>query len=93
MMKFVTTCIDEKTHYTMVLSEVSYNQAMVWLQSECAKYGREIYRTEGHGTDDLQIYVGVPKKRINPMTGYDDVWYIRRVIFHYDESRGYLMEE
>lgn len=93
MMKFVTSCIDEKTGYTMVLSEVSYNMAVEWLQKEANKYGKEIYRVESNGADDLQLYVGTPKKHINPMTGYDDVWYIRRAIFHYDESRGYLMQE
>lgn len=93
MMKFVTTCIDEKTHYTMVLSEVSYNVAMDWLQREADKYGKEIFRTENNGTNDMWIYVGKPKKGINPMTGYEDVWYTNQAIFHYDESRGYLMVE
>lgn len=93
MRKFVTTCIDEKTHYTMVLSEASYNQAMEWLQREVDKYGKEIFRTENNGTDDMLIYVGTPKIDTNPMNGYYDVWYTNQVIFHYDESRGYLMQE
>lgn len=100
MRKFVTSCIDEKTGYEMVLSEASYNEAMYWLQRDIEKsiYPREIYRTEDNGTDDngiddMWIFVGIPKKGINPMTGYEDVWYTNTVIFHYDESRGYLMKE
>lgn len=93
MRKFVTTCIDDKTGYTMVLSEASYNVAMDWLQKEAAKYDKEIFRTENNGTDNMWIYVGTPKKDVNPMTGYEDVWYTNQVVFHYDESRGYLMKE
>lgn len=93
MRRFITSCVDEKTHYTMVLSEVSYNQAMGWLQKEAAKYNKEIFRCESCGTYSMLIYVGTPKKGINPMTGYEDVWYTNQVVFHYDESRGYLMEE
>lgn len=95
MRKFVTSCIDEKTEYEMVLSEVSYNMAMDWLQRDLEKsiYPREIYRTESNGTDDMLIYVGIRTIGRNPMTGYEDVWYTNTVIFHYDESRGYLMKE
>lgn len=93
MRRFMTTCIDEKTGYEMVLSEASYNVAMDWLQREAAKYDKEIFRCENCGTDNMWIYVGIPKKGINPMTGYEDVWYTNQVIFHYDESRGYLMKE
>lgn len=93
MRKFVTTCIDEKTGYEMVLSEASYNVAMDWLQRQSDKYFKEIFRTENNGTDDMWIYVGIPKKDINPMTGEVDVWYTNQVVFHYDESRGYLMQE
>jgi len=75
----------------MCLSEASYNQAMYWLQRECEKCGKEIFRTENNGTDDIQIYVGTYVGI--PMTGYDDVWYTNTVIYHYDESRGYLMQE
>lgn len=93
MMKFVTSCIDEKTGYTMVLSDASYNVAMDWLQRQCEKYFKEIFRTENNGTDDVLIYVGEPKKDVNPITGEIDVWYTNQIVFHYDESRGYLMEE
>lgn len=92
MRKFVTTCIDKETGYTMILSEASYNVAMDWLQREVQKYGREIFRTENNGTDDMWIYVGTPKKDVNPMTGETDVWYANKVVYHYDESRGYLMQ-
>lgn len=93
MMKFVTSCIDEKTGYTMVLSEANYNVALDWLQKEAAKYDKEIFRCENCGTDDMWIYVGTPKKDVNPMTGEVDVWYTHQTVFHYDESRGYLMQE
>lgn len=93
MRRFYDSCIDEKTGYEMVLSEASYNRAMDWLQRECDKYGMEIYRTENNGTNDMWIYVGEPKKGINYMTGHIDVWYTNQVIFHYDDSRGYLMQE
>lgn len=93
MIRFMTSHIDNKTGYEMVLSEASYNVAMDWLQREAEKYGKEIFRTENNGTDDIWIYVGTPKKDINPMTGEVDVWYTNQVVFHYDESRGYLMQE
>lgn len=92
MMQFVTTCIDEKTGYTMVLSDASYNVAMDWLQRKCEKYFKEIFRTENNGTDDVTIYVGTPKQDFD-FNGNPTVWYTNQVIFHYDESRGYLMEE
>lgn len=93
MRRFLAGYVDNKTGYSMCLSEASYNQAMDWLQRECEKYFKEIFRTENNGTNDMLIYVGTPKKGINPMTGYEDVWYTNQVIFHYDESRGYLMQE
>lgn len=95
MKVFTAFCMDEKTGYEMVLSEVSYNVAMEWLQRDIEKsiYPREIFRIENNGTDDKLVYVGIPKRNINPMTGYEDVWYTNQVIFHYDESRGYLLRE
>ena len=87
--------IDSKTGRTLVLSDASYNMAMDWLQRDLEKsiYPREIYRTENNGTNDMLIYVGIPTVGINPMTGYEDVWYTNTVVFHYDEERGYLMQE
>ena len=92
MRRFYNSCIDEKTGYEMVLSEASYNVAMDWLQKEADKYGKEIFRTENNGTNDMWVYVGKPKKDVNPMTGEVDVWYTNQVVYHYDESRGYLMQ-
>ena len=85
--------IDSKTGRTLVLSEASYNFAMDWLQRELAKHDREIFRCESCGTDNTQIYTGTPTTGINPMTGREDVWYKDVVMFYYDESRGYLMQE
>ena len=95
MKVFTAFCVDEKTGYEMVLSDVSYNVAMEWLQRDIEKsiYPREIFRIENNGADDKQIYVGIRKYGRNPMTGYEDVWYTHQVIFHYDESRGYLLRE
>lgn len=85
MRKFVTTCIDEKTHYTMVLSEVSFNTAVDWLQREAAKYDREIYRHEKHINGLDYLWVGHFNEAIKD---YDHV-----VLFYYDEDRGYLMQD
>lgn len=93
MMRYVTSCIDEKTGRELVLSDASYNVALDWLQREAEKYGKEIFRTENNGTDDMWIYVGIPKKDVNPMTGEVDVWYTNQVVFHYDEERGVLTQE
>lgn len=87
MRRFVTTCIDEKTRYTMVLSEVSFNMAMDWLQREAEKYGKEIYRHEKHINGLDCLWVG--RFEIDGSLGqYHDT-----VMFYYDESRGYLMQE
>lgn len=94
MMKFVTTCIDEATGHTMVLSEVSYNVAMEWLQSEAQKYGREIFRVESEDSYHTTIYTGEPKIGCdNKWYTNDEKWYTNIVKFFYDEMRGYLMEE
>lgn len=87
MRKFVTTCIDEKTGYTMILSEASYNVAMDWLQREVQKYGREIFRVENEDTNHMTIYTGKPR------IDCDEKWYTNIVKFYYDEVRGYLMQE
>ena len=84
MRKFVTTCIDEKTGYTMVLSEVSFNQAMDWLQREAEKYDKEVYRHEVDLNGLNHFWAG----HFNEQTmDYDHV-----VKFYYDEDRGYLMQ-
>lgn len=92
MRRFVTACVDELTGFYMELSEVSYNMAMDWLQREAKKFDKEIYRVESEG-EDVKIYVGTPVMDINPITGHQDKWFRNTLIFHYDESRGYLMQE
>lgn len=90
-MKFVTTCIDDKTGYTMMLSEVTYNQAVEWLKDEALKYGRDIFRAEQDGN---MIKLSVGKSHIdNDETGNPTHWYTNIVTFYYDESRGYLLQE
>lgn len=92
MMEYVTQCIDPKTGHTLVLSEASYNVAMNWLQRKAEKYFKEIYRCENCGTNNMQIYVGTPKKGLDA-NGRPDVWYTNTVMFYYDEERGLLLEE
>ena len=85
--------IDSKTGRTLVLSDASYNMAMEWLQNEQGAHNRDIFRCENCGTDNMQIYTGECTDGINPRTGEWDVWYKNIVMFYYDESRGYLMQE
>lgn len=92
MMEYVTQCIDSKTGHTLVLSDASYNKAMDWLQRKAEKYFKEIYRCESCGTNNMQIYVGEPVKRLDD-NGMPDVYYRNTVMFYYDEDRGLLMEE
>ena len=87
MIKFVTTCIDDVTGYTMVLSEVSYNIACDWLQREVQKYGREIFRIEHEDSYHTTFYTGKPR------IDCSEKWDTNIVKFYYDEIRGYLMEE
>ena len=92
MMQYVTQCIDNKTGLTLVLSDVSYNQAMDWLQRELAKTDREIFRCENCGTNNVQIYTGEPHAGLD-VNGRPDMWYRNQVMFYYDEERGLLMQE
>lgn len=85
--------VDSKTGRQLVLSDASYNMAMDWLQRDQDKYMREIFRCENCGTNNMEIYTGIPTKDINPHTGYEDVWYKNIIKFYYDEERGYLMKE
>ena len=84
MRVFQTECKDDKTRYSMVLSECSYNMAMDWLSRELKKYGSEITRTEKHTNGLMYIWTG---KYFNP-TDYE----FGRMFF-YDEERGYLLGE
>lgn len=94
MRKFVTTCIDDVTGHTMVLSEVSYNVAMEWLQREAEKYGKEIFRIETEDDNLMTIYTGEPRIGCDgKWYTNDEKWYTNIVKFFYDEMRGYLMEE
>lgn len=90
-MKYVTQCVDTKTGYTFVLSEVSYNEAVDWLQRQAEKYFREIFRCEKI-EDLIEISVGKPKNGLDE-SGYETKWYTNIVKFFYDEERGLLLEE
>lgn len=92
-MKRHYSTIDSKTGRTLVLSDASYNIALDWLQRELEKGGKEIFRCEGCGTNNMQIYTGEPTIGINPNTGYEDIWYKNQVLFYYDEERGVLTQE
>ena len=81
MRVFQTECKDDKTGYSMVLSEASYNMAMDWLSKELAKYGYEITRTELHTNGLMYIWSN------NVRSGASARMY------YYDESRGYLLGE
>lgn len=84
--------VDSKTGHTLVLSEASYNMAMEWLQTELAKHGREIFRCENCGTNNMEIYTGEPHAGLD-VNGMPDMWYRNIVKFYYDEERGLLMQE
>ena len=81
MRKFQTECKDDKTRYSMVLSECSYNEACDWLSRELAKFGYEITRTEKHINGLMYIW------STNVRSGKQARMYF------YDEERGYLLGE
>lgn len=81
MRTFQTECKDDKTGYSMVLSECSYNQACDWLSREVAKCGYEITRTELHISGLMYIWIN------NVVSG------AQGRMFYYDEERGYLLGE
>ncbi len=90
MRKFTTECKEDKYHYSMVLSEVSYDEAMDWLQRELEKYGHEIYRTEKHINGLMYIWTGKFEFfKGDACCGQ----YVQHRMFYYDEDRGYLMGE
>ncbi len=92
MMEYVTQCKDNKTGLTLVLSEVSYNQAIDWLQRKAEKYFKEIFRCESIDTTRTVISVGTPKHDFD-FNGNPTVWYTNIIKFYYDEERGLLLEE
>lgn len=81
---FETSCIDSKTGKEMVLSDVSYNMAMDWLDTERKKAGLEICRVfENIKTNMCEIWTCKWSDNINN--------YIPTRHFYYDEERGYLL--
>lgn len=79
MRVFKTECKDNKTGYSMILSECSYNMAMDWLEKELAKkdYGVSATYTMENGLIAIFTGVGMCSGRT----------------FYYDEERGYLLGE
>lgn len=90
-MEYVTQCKDNKTGLTLVLSEVSYNVALDWLQRKAEKYFRQIFRCEKVG-ELMEISVGKPKVGAD-YNGWETKWYADIIKFYYDEDRGLLLEE
>lgn len=84
MRKFTTECKDDKTGYSMVLSECSYNMAVDWLERTLKKYGVEICGISWDQKRNLiELYSGRPDKNgLNLSRKY-----------FYDEARGYLLGE
>lgn len=86
MRKFMVECKDDKTGYSMVLSECTYNMACDWLERTLKKYGVEICRTEYNIKTNLgEIWTAKWSDRIN---NYEPC---RK--YFYDEERGYLLGE
>lgn len=86
MKEFRCRCVDDKTGYEMVLSEVSYNMACDWLDRCIREEGSEIARIEFNTDNGLyeiftETYMEVTHE------------YIPNRKFYYDEKRGYLMGE
>lgn len=92
MRKFVTWCTDNKTGYTMILSDANYNHAMYWLQVEAQKSGKEIFRTNRISDGDVVVEVGTPVDSTD-VSGRPERFFTDIIYFHYDEERGYLMRE
>ena len=84
--------IDSKTGHTLVLSGVSYNIAMDWLQEEVAKFGKEIFRCENIDDTRTVISTGKPKHDFD-FDGNRTTWYTNIVKFYYIEDRGVLLQE
>ena len=84
MRKFTVECKDDKTGYSMVLSECTYNMACDWLERTLKKYGVEICGVFfNRKTGMTELYSGRPDKNgLNLCRKY-----------FYDEERGYLLGE
>ena len=84
MRKFTVECKDDKTGYSMVLSECTYNMACDWLERTLKMCGVSICGM--HYDVDTKIttlYSGKPDaKGLNLCRKY-----------FYDEERGYLLGE
>lgn len=85
MKVFTIECKDNKTYYSMVLSDVSYNNAMKWLHDNLWKYGVEICREFKNDKGMMEIWTA---KWDDSICNYKST---RR--FFYDEERGYLLGE
>lgn len=85
MRKFTTECKDNKTRYSMVLSECSYNMAMKWLHDTLWEYGVEICRCFMNDKGLTEIWTAKFDDHINN--------YVPCRHFFYDEERGYLLGE
>lgn len=89
MTVYKTLCKDSKTGYYMVLSDVSYNKAVDWLEREMSEEGSgEITGIEFDG--DLCIIHTFPFT--DELTENEQRGLIGRNFF-YDEERGYLLGE
>lgn len=84
MRVFTTECKDNKTGYSMVLSDCTYNMACDWLERTLKKYGVEICGLHyDANTKMTEFYSGRPDKNgLNLCRKY-----------FYDENRGYLLGE
>ncbi len=91
MRKYVSQCVDEKTGLILVLSDVSYNMAMDWLQRQAEKYFKEIYRCEMKD-GMVNICVGTLKKG-EDFNGNPCIWFTDTITFYYEEERGVLLQE
>lgn len=92
MIKRHYSTVDSRTGLTLVLSDVSYNVAMDWLQRDQEKLGREIIRCENLDSIRTVINTGVSKSGFD-FDGNPTVWFTNLVKFFYDEDRGVLLQE
>ena len=92
---FKTEVKDDKTGYSVVLSECSYNMACDWLSRELGKYNYEIVEIARRIKDNLLV-ITTESTRLDfdvdvmldgPIHGS------KGRTFYYDEERGYLLGE
>ena len=85
MRRFMASCKDSKTGYSMVLSECSYNMAVQWLHDILWENGIEICRCFMNDKGLHEIWTAK----------FDDhiCNYVPCRHYFYDESRGYLLGE